>query len=150
MQSNVAKKVSAKNAEHLIWEIEISDLGNSKPFLGFSLTGQYLLVSLTSPDQENKVDIQSIPEQQDQPLIIPIRLNAIDFPQKGRLHFKGIRRLLENWQLTLIERQSGFSFALRNDAIFSLAKIQQAAFDSNLGASFQEKVVLELQLSPKK
>lgn len=82
MQSNVAKKVSAKNAEHLIWEIEVSDLGSSKPFLGFSLTGQYLLVSLTSPDQQNKVDIQSIPEQKDQPLIIPIRLNAIDFPQK--------------------------------------------------------------------
>ncbi len=144
MQTTIAKKISVQDAEHLIWEIEISDLGNSKPFLGFSLTGQYLLVGITSPDQQNKVDIQSIPENLDEPLVIPIRLNAIDYPQKGQLSFKGIRGLLQNWELKLIERQSGITYLLKGDAMFSLAKIKQAVIDSA-----PKNVKLEVQLSPK-
>lgn len=149
MQTKLVERSRVPNNDHLIWEIEVSDLGSSRPFLGYSLTGQYLLVGITSPDQQNKVDIQSIPEKPEQSIHIPIRLSAIDFPQKGKLRFKGISKLLQHWDLKLIEKQSGVVVPLHKDRTLSLAKIQQSMQDSILAATHSKKVMLELQLTAK-
>ncbi|MBO6795402.1 MAG: hypothetical protein JJ895_15970 [Balneolaceae bacterium] len=149
METKLAERLHISNYDHLVWDIEISDLGNSRPFRGFSLTGQYLMVGITSPDQQNKVDIQSIPEKTEGSINIPIRLGEIDFPQKGKLRLKGIGKLMPRWEMKLIEKQSGMVVTLKKDVVLSLAKIQQSIQDSRLDSRQVKNVMLEIQLTPK-
>jgi hypothetical protein len=58
MKAGLMKHIDNSKIENLIWEIEISDLGATRPFLGFSFTNQYILVGITAPDlQRNHLSI---------------------------------------------------------------------------------------------
>jgi|GEM_PF-5300965 len=125
MYNNAPASISQMNEEQLVWEIEIKDLGACKPFLGFSLTDQYLLVGVTSPDQQNEVSITSIPKEEDQRIRIPLSLNKFDFPRSGILRFKGIQFLIDRWEFLLHNFHTDRTIKLNANSKLSLSKIFQ-------------------------
>ncbi len=123
MQAGSIEHHKYLNEEQLIWEIEISDLGACRPFLGFSLTNQYVLVGITAPNQQNEVLITSISNQDQEELTIPLDLHKFDFPTSGLLTFKGINRISPQWKVKLVHTKSGRSIALKPNTKLSLKKI---------------------------
>ncbi len=88
-----------------IWNVEVTDIGAHRPFLGFSLTDQYLLIGVTSPRDENLVSIHTIPEKKIHQFSIPLDLERHQLPILGEIHFKGIDALVSKWSIGLYDRR---------------------------------------------
>lgn len=91
--------------EESIWLVEITDLGASKPFLGYSLTDQYVLVGITSPTLQNEVCISSMPQNNQGEMSISLPLDKFDVPFTGILKFEGIKKLKDKWCFQLHDKR---------------------------------------------
>ncbi len=143
MDFGLEKKFTSTDLNHLLWEVEISDLGACKPFLGFSLTNQYILIGITSPDSQNEVTISTLPESLAESVIIPLNFGKFEFPKSGKLVFKGIQRLKDKWNIKLVNSQTMRAFSISSKSSISLQSIQEkAAFGSNWKSGLSLQLVL--------
>ena len=149
MQAGSTNHVEYLREEQLIWEVEISDLGACRPFLGFSLTNQYVLVGITSPDQQNEVTITSIPNDEKQEIVIPLSLQKFEFPITGYLTFNGIKRLSEQWRIRLINTKTGRSIPVRQNSKLSLRGLRSDLSDEQILNSSLINELFSLQMIKK-
>lgn len=149
MQAGSVKQQEYVSEEQLIWEIEISDLGACRPFLGFSLTNQYVLVGITAPDQQNEVTITSIPNQDVAEISIPLELQKFEFPISGNITFKGIKYLSDQWKFRLLNSKTGRSISIKHSTKLSLRKLGQDLVEDISRAKASTKNNLSLQMIKK-
>lgn len=115
MESNTSVKINELKETRHIWNIEITDLGDHKPFLGFSLTGQYVIVGVTSPASENRVSVNSVEVGKNLIVKIPLELERHDYPAKGVLVFNGLKKLCAEWDICFIDSRTQNGVSLNAD-----------------------------------
>lgn len=120
MNANTARAGASLGNASLLWNIEISDLGGCKPFLGYALTDQYILVGVTAPDAQNEVAITSIPDTDEWEIVIPLTLNKFEFPVVGGLKFGGDFTLYRKWHIRLRDRSTGLEHVLNPTSLFEI------------------------------
>ncbi|HCD52568.1 MAG TPA: hypothetical protein DEQ34_08980 [Balneolaceae bacterium] len=106
---NVAYQTSGHRSKtvHSSWVIELNDLSTDQALLGFQMSGNYVMVGITSPINENKISVHSLPEDEWTELHIPLNLQHCDAPLKGKINFCGLSKLHKSWSVQMIDHRTG-------------------------------------------
>ena len=155
MRSNTATHLALHKSAS-IWEIEISDLGACKPFIGYSLTDQYILLSVTAPDAQNEVAFTSVPEIAPNTVHIPLAFSNFEYPWVGGFQFKGLQKLTGFWNVRLFNVITHTSYHIEEKVIFPV-EIEEEVDRSFFGiapndraAAFKALSTFEIVLTAKK
>lgn len=88
-----------------VWKIELTDLGVHQAFMGYPMGDKYLMIGITSPDMESQISINSLPDNDNDEIKIPIELEKCNTDLKGSIEFVGIEKLLANWELYFFDNR---------------------------------------------
>ena len=99
MELIAARMAQAIKVKTNLWTIELTDLGAHQAFMGYSLTSKYLMIGITSPILESQISINSIPENEEEEIKIPIYLEKCDTTLAGVINFKGLQKILHKWDV---------------------------------------------------
>ena len=119
MKGNNATAIE-KNTGLKVWEIDVSDLGACKPFLGYSLTDQYILVGITDPNHQNEVSITSIPESNPKTVHIPLVLSGFESSEIYNVRFTGLDKISGTWNVRLFDRHVQKGYRLREGEVLKI------------------------------
>lgn len=153
MKLTTAKMAEALKIESELWEIELIELGADQAFNGYSLTGTYLLVGITSPIQENQVSINSMPEEKRE-MVIPITFENCDNYLSGQVFFKGLDKITKKWDVFFTDRrfdeivkvESSSPIAIKIAKNTRSEQLKWIGFTKNKGS---RNCFFELKLKPK-
>lgn len=143
---NIAALVD-KEVAHEIWEIEICDLGACKPFLGYALSDQYILVGITDPNKQNEVTITSIPEGKPKAIFIPLVLSNFECEDIRKIRFKGLKRISATWNVRFFDKKEQVGYKITEEEIFSTSLIKEQQVD--LTGSSQYRFISSTHQSPR-
>lgn len=125
---NIAALVD-KEVTYEIWEIEICDLGACKPFLGYALSDEYILVGITDPNKQNEVTITSVPEGRPKAIFIPLVLSNFASKDIRKIRFKGLNRISATWNVRFFDKKEQVGYKITEDEIFSTSPIKEQQVD---------------------
>ncbi len=99
MELITARMTQAVKANTNLWTIELTDLGAHQAFMGYSLTSKYLMIGITAPKLESQISINSIPENEEEEIKIPLYLEKCDASLVGQINFKGLNKISQKWDV---------------------------------------------------
>lgn len=134
---DIATRVN-KKIQFGIWEVEICDLGACKPFLGYSLSDQYILVEITDPYKQNEVAITSIPESTPKTVCVPLVLSNFESQDMQRIKFKGLSRIMAVWDVQLVDTWMNVNYEISEKELLITARYEhkRAAFSKGVEYGF--------------
>lgn len=136
-----------------LWTIELTDLGIHQATMGYSLSSKYLMIGITSPLLDTTISINSIPENENEELIIPIHLeNGGPFIDIS-VCFKGLEEIFKTWDVHFYDNRIGAFTKVFESTPIPLQRLNRNSslrlVSSKEGQSVNSKNSFEIRLTKK-
>ncbi len=107
------------------WTIELTDLGVHQGFLGYSLSNKYLLIGITSPLLESQISINSLSDDEQAEIKIPLQLERCKALLDGSIRFKGLDKILPKWEIYFLDNRFGESVKVDEQSVISIRQLEK-------------------------
>ena len=155
MEPTTLRMAEALNSTTKLWTIELTDLGVHQAFMGYSLSDKYLMIGITSPMLENQISINSISDDPNEELKIPIHLEKCDCGLFGQISFKGLEKIVQKWEVVFYDSRFGEETKIKDERPVLIKQLKSNTRSENLrliGYSKRKedvKSMFELRLKPR-